>query len=48
MCAYGGLVIISHMKVKKCLEKGCVVFLASATEKPKEVVKFEDIEVVRD
>ncbi|HEY5235573.1 MAG TPA: hypothetical protein VIJ14_05305, partial [Rhabdochlamydiaceae bacterium] len=44
----GGLVIISQMNAHKCLEKGCVAFLACGLHAPKKDVDLIDVEVVRD
>jgi hypothetical protein len=44
----GSMQMISQMKARKCLEKGCVAFLAYAMPTPKEDLKLGDIEVVRE
>ncbi|KAK9075289.1 hypothetical protein SSX86_003612 [Deinandra increscens subsp. villosa] len=40
--------IISSMKTRKCLRKGCHAILAHVTEKKSEEKKLEDIPIVRD
>jgi hypothetical protein len=40
--------IISQMKARKCVEKGCVAFLMFAVEKPKKELRLEDMDVVRE